>query len=163
MQNPDLPLLQIVISCRNIEELRKKAAGPFSKKINSRYTSLKGIMAAEPDASNKVKETWAKKLAPLERVNSLYENASKDDAELSEEQRKAREDHFTLGNAIWQAEFRRFAATLEKEIVGPLSLGEACSYLLTRHILSYDTRGSALARRSLHDTLHHSPGGHGRR
>jgi len=127
LQSQDLPLLQIAVSARNLEELRKKASGPFAKLINRRYTSLQTVMAAEPDASAKVKETWERKMEPLKRVNGLFENASKDDDELTDEEKKARADHFTMGNAIWQAEFRRLAATLEKEIIGPLCLGDQLS------------------------------------
>ena len=57
-------------------------------------------------------------------MNSLFENAAKDDSELSNEDREAREAHFAKGNSLWQAELRRFAATLEKEIIGPFCLGE---------------------------------------
>lgn len=139
LQSPDLRLLEIAISARNLEELRRKAAGSFAQLIHSRYLSLKDVMAAEPDATPKVQQTWAKKLAPLERLNLVFENASKDDGELTEAQRKARDDHFALGNAIWQAEFRRLTATLEKEIVGPLCLGDQLS-LADLYLTPYITR-----------------------
>jgi len=127
LQSPNVPLLEIAISARNLEELRKKASGPFAKLINSRYTSLQALMDADPDPPAKVKETWERKMVPLKRVNSLFECASKEEFELTEEEKKARETHFVLGNAIWQAEFRRLAATLETEIVGPLCLGDQLS------------------------------------
>ena len=80
-------------------------------------------MEGSSDVPAKVKETWDKKMLPLKRINALFENASKEESELTEEEKKARTEHFTLGNAIWQAEFRRFAATLEKEMIGPFCLG----------------------------------------
>jgi len=104
-----------------------------------RYNSLAVVMAGASEATTKVKETWDRKLAPLKRFNTLFENAGKDNDELSEEDRAARERHFAYGNSIWQAGFRRFAATLEKEIVGPLCLGDQLS-LADLYLAPYVTR-----------------------
>lgn len=144
LQSSDLRLWDILISARNLEELRKKASGHFAKLLNARYTSLQAIMDAEPDAPAKVKDTWAQKMVLLKGVNSLFRDASKEESELTEEEKEAREAHFILGNAIWQAEFRRLTATLEKEMVGPLCLGDQLS-LADLYLTPYMTRLVVLA------------------
>ncbi len=149
--------MRFILSARNIDELRAKANGNAGARVRGRSQALRKLLEEQGETANpKFKAVWEQKAAGLQPFVELFEAAHKSDAELSDQEKAAREKYFADCDALWEAELRRVFATLEKEIVGPLCLGElqkgvGSGYLLTTwtgdqvsladvHVAAYLTR-----------------------
>lgn len=129
-----------LVSARNVQELQARANGNSGMIVKSRHAAaLREIKDAGSDANPKFKELWEMRVARFQPYVELFEHAAKDESTLTEQQKTARAEHFAKSDALWGAEVKRLLATLEREIVGPLCLGDQMS-LADLHLAAYITR-----------------------
>jgi len=140
LHSPELAVIKFVTSARNVEELRKKASGPAGATVKVRTETLQHYLETQgPTANIKVKEMWTTRLALYKPIYDLFAAAPKEESELTVEQKTARDEWFSQSDARWEGEVKRLLATLEKEIIGPYTLGDQLS-LADLHLAPFITR-----------------------
>lgn len=120
------PNLLFFNNARDLPSLRNlaKFLVPFVEQRNE--TILGHVAASEKDeiqVSGKTLQFWKDKLLAFESVLSVMKNAEKDDSALSSTEKQARDAYFKQSVASWEGLKEKLVA-LNKEIIGPLSLGK---------------------------------------
>lgn len=78
---------------------------------------------AQIQASEKTRKLWESKKVDADALVTVYASADKEDSALSPEEKAAREQFRAKSRELWNNKLRKAISTLDKEMIGPFSLG----------------------------------------
>jgi hypothetical protein len=124
--SPASPELLFYLNARDSHTLKMVAPG-ISAFLKGRQEALERYLAenetSEIRVSEKTKTFWLEKKNVTEDLLTALVEADKNDQDLSESGRKAREEYFDKAKATWQVGLALVLTNLGKELVGPFALG----------------------------------------
>jgi hypothetical protein len=118
--------LLFYLNAKDLPALRAVAPS-ISSFLKGRKKALDGYLteneAKEVRVSEKTKAFWLEKKSATEDLLIAMDEADKDESELSESGRKAREEYFEKTKAAWEVGLAVVLNKLSKDLVGPFALG----------------------------------------
>ncbi|THV04974.1 hypothetical protein K435DRAFT_816816 [Dendrothele bispora CBS 962.96] len=115
---------------------------PFFK---GRQKALNGYLAdPEIRVTEKVKNFWKTRKEATEALLAVYEKAETPGNQLSEDDKKRRQEFFETAKSTWEVGLSKLLLKLNAEIIGPYSLGEQYS-IADPHLAAWLTRVVLLA------------------
>jgi hypothetical protein len=88
--------------------------------INSLITASQN---APVSASERTRKLWNEQKAQTETLLAVYSQANEADEKLSADEKDAREQYFKKVADIWQVQLRGALDVIDKEFIGPYTLG----------------------------------------
>ncbi len=105
----------------------KTVSPSVSAFLNGRKGALERYLAEdeanEIRVSEKTKMFWLEKKNATEELLAALDEADKNESDLSEDGKKAREEYFEKTKAAWEVGLAIVLTKLSKELVGPFALG----------------------------------------
>lgn len=123
---PASPELLFLFNARDTASLRAVVPTllPF---LQGRYAALNRYLkeneASEIRVSEKTRAFWVEKQRTTGEVLKVVEAAGKEEAELGEEEKKARQEYFENTKAAWEVGLALVLQKISKDLVGPYALG----------------------------------------
>lgn len=104
------------------------SAGALVPLLIGRQTALTSYLTAsdkaEVQASEKTRNLWETKLTHIQNLLSVYSTADKDESQLTDDEKAIRDIYFTIVHEKWTQKLRKALLLLEKEMIGPFTLGQ---------------------------------------
>lgn len=105
-----------------------KRLGPF---LTSRHEALAGYIAeattGQSPLSQKTNAFWQEKQESTRTLLEIMSKAEVPTAQLDEAAKTAREEYFAAAKTCWETDLKENLTKLNKEIIGPYSLGKTIS------------------------------------
>ncbi|KAI0322631.1 hypothetical protein OF83DRAFT_1167332 [Amylostereum chailletii] len=127
---PASPELLFFMNARNSAEL-EKVTGTVLPFLKGRKEALERYLSQNETSpvrvSEKTSQFWREKKQSTEGLLAIIEAAGKNEGELDEAGKKAREEYFENTKAAWEVGLSLVLTKLSAELIGPYALGDQFS------------------------------------
>lgn len=99
----------------------------FSNRRDALVSYITASQSAQIQASEKTRKLWEDKKAFAESLIPVYATAQKDASALTPEEKQKIDEYRAKAQDLWTVKLKQVLITLDKELVGPFSLGDQIS------------------------------------